>query len=194
MVLHSWWGLNHNFRDYCSRLAAEGFFVVAPDLYDGQVAHSIDEAKKLRAQTSASRKQPVYKTLINVLNESVHSEFSTATTISLIGFSMGGHWALWLSQRPELPIAKTVIYYAARNGHYDQSRSSFLFHLAQDDEWVSAASLKKLQRSLESAGRAATFHTYAGTEHWFAENGPETTYKPRAASLSWRRTLEFLRT
>jgi dienelactone hydrolase len=49
--------------------------------------------------------------------------------VGVIGFSMGGHWAPWLAQRPELPMAATVTLYAARNGDYESSASAFLAQL-----------------------------------------------------------------
>jgi dienelactone hydrolase len=92
LVLHSWWGLNRFFRDFCDRLAA---------------------------------------------------------------FSMGGHWACWLARRPELPIGATVTFYAARTGDYAGSRSDFLAHFAETDEWVSAAaqeSREELERGQQGSG------------------------------------------
>jgi carboxymethylenebutenolidase len=45
LVLHAWWGLKPFFKELCERLAAHGFIAIAPDLRNGQVANSIDEAK-----------------------------------------------------------------------------------------------------------------------------------------------------
>ncbi len=105
---------------------------------------------------------------------------------------MGGHWAYWLSQRPELGVDKAVTFYAARDGDYAASRAAFLAHFAEVDEWVSSAGVRKLERSLARAGREHAFHTYAGTGHWFFESDrPE--YDPGAAALAWQRTLAFLR-
>lgn len=105
---------------------------------------------------------------------------------------MGGHWALWLAQRPELPIGATVVFYAARNGDYSRSGSRFLFHFAQNDAWVSAASVKKLKTSMHIAGRDVTYHEYPGTTHWFFESDRCDAFDKKAASLAWRRTLAFL--
>jgi carboxymethylenebutenolidase len=106
---------------------------------------------------------------------------------------MGGHWALWLAQRPELPIAATVVFYAVRNGNFSHSHSRFLFHFAENDDWVSAANVKKLKRSLEIAGKNASYYEYPGTTHWFFESDRPEAYHPEAAALSWKRTLAFLR-
>ncbi|MEO6890788.1 MAG: dienelactone hydrolase family protein, partial [Ktedonobacteraceae bacterium] len=47
LVLHAWWGLNEFFKSLCERLAGEGFVALAPDLYHGRTAASIDGAKQL---------------------------------------------------------------------------------------------------------------------------------------------------
>lgn len=192
LVLHSWWGLNEHFRRLCSDLAEAGYLAVAPDLFDGRIARTVAEAQRLRAEATAQRREPAYRLQIRVLKEALASGQALGSTASVIGFSMGGHWALWLAQRQELPIERTVVYYAVRNGNYTHSRSSFMLHLCQHDEWVSSAGTRRLQRSLEEARRPAVFYTYAGTKHWFFERGPEKTFNARAARLSWARTLAFL--
>jgi carboxymethylenebutenolidase len=192
LVLHSWWGLNPFFKDLCERFADNGFVALAPDLYGGKVASTVEAARTLRAQETASRREPAYKMLTAAINYLSSHDAVTARHIAVVGFSMGGHWALWLAQRPELPIAATVAFYAARNGDYTQSNSRFLFHFAENDEWVSAASVKKLKRSLETAGKDVSYFSYPGTSHWFFESDRPEAFHRAAAALAWKRTLAFL--
>src|SRR5271169_209311 len=49
VVLHAWWGLTEPFRQVCDRLAAAGFMALAPDLYRGKTATTVEEAKALGA-------------------------------------------------------------------------------------------------------------------------------------------------
>ncbi len=193
LVLHSWWGLNGFFRDFCDRLADGGFVALAPDLNGGEVATTVPQAKELRAKATAARKESAYKYLIRMIGVLSDEAATSGSDIGVVGFSMGGHWAYWLAQRPELPIGATVTFYAARSGDYAGSRSDFLAHFAETDEWVSAASVRKLERSLSAAGKAAAFHTYPGTGHWFFERDRPEAFDPEAAALAWERTLVFLK-
>lgn len=192
LIIHPWWGLNAFFRDLCQRFADEGFVALGADLYGGKIATSIGEAKRLRAAVTASRKEPAYRYLTRMIHFlSVHESVCTPK-IAVVGFSMGGHWAFWLAQRPEIPIVATTTFYAVRNGDYSKSTSSFLSHFAETDEWVSAAGTRKLRRSLEWAGRKFTFHTYPGTSHWFFERDRPDVFNPEASALAWERTVDFI--
>jgi carboxymethylenebutenolidase len=191
VVIHAWWGLNDFFRSVCDQLAREGFVALAPDLYEGRVATSIKRAEELRDKP---RREPTQKTLLRAIKNLQARPEVKGPPIGVIGFSMGGRWALWLAgTRPALPIQAVTTFYGARSGDYSKSRAAFQGHFAEEDPWVSDASRRKLERTLEAAGRKVDFHVYPGTGHWFFEADREDAYDPGAAKLAWERTLAFLR-
>ena len=49
LVLPAWWGLNSFFKQFCRRLAKEGFVALALDYYNGQVASTVEQAEQLRS-------------------------------------------------------------------------------------------------------------------------------------------------
>ena len=187
LVIHSWWGLTPSFREYGGLLADAGFAVGLSDLFDGRTAADEAGAKKLRRMP---RRVPMYRTLMADLQEL--SARIRSRHRAIVGFSMGGHWAVWLSQRPELRIDRTVLYYAARAGDFSSSRSAYLAHFADNDEWVNPAARRRMATAIRAAGRTYKEHEYPGTRHWFAESARVTEYDRMAAEIALGRTLEFL--
>lgn len=190
-VLHPWWGLTESVADRCRDLAREGYLAVAPDLYRGEVADTPEQAERLRR---SRRGTPVWRHIVAVL-QLARAEHAPDSRIGVVGYSMGGHWALWLSSqaRPEVPqISATVIYYATRACDFRASVAGFQVHLAETDPFVSAASIIAQERALRRAGRPYEFHRYPGTGHWFAERDRPDAFQPGAAALAWDRTMAFL--
>lgn len=188
LYLHSMWGLTRCDRRRCDALADIGFLVVAPDLYEGAVAHTWEEAQSLRCRRRAADRW----TTIARATAHLRRQAGYVNPIGIIGFSMGGHWALFLAQRRDLPVAATIAYYGVRGGDYRLSRSAFQLHLAEHDDFVTSAKVARLRTRLDVAGRAAEFYTYPGTFHAFCEEENPEAYDAPAAALAWSRTQSFV--
>jgi carboxymethylenebutenolidase len=186
LVLHAWWGLKPFFKQFCDRLAAQGFTVLAPDLYQGRIAGTIDEAKALLEKRDLELMQDT------VVAAKDHLREKTKNKIGLIGFSMGGGWALEIASTSPEQIGAMVIFYGNGEAEYGKITAKVMGHFSDNDEWEPNEYVDMTFEAFKKAGVDATRHVYPGVAHWFVEEDrPE--YDPAAAKLAWDRTVEFLK-
>ena len=196
LVLHAWWGLTEPFRQACDQLAAAGFVALAPDLYRGKTTASVEEAETLSSALNQDeeRVRGDITGALRFLRE--HGATSAADgrgAVGVIGFSMGGAYALDTSVALPEEIAAVVIFYATYTGlDFAAARAAYLGHFAENDPFEPSESVAELERELQAAGKQTTFYTYPGTTHWFFEQNRPDAYDATAAALSWERTLAFL--
>jgi carboxymethylenebutenolidase len=195
LVLHAWWGLTEPFRQACDRLAQAGFVALAPDLYQGKTAATIEEAETLAKALNQDeeRVRGDIAGAVQVLrqHESTHLAHGRGK-VALIGFSLGGAYAFDTSVTLAEEIAAVVIFYATYPGlDYSSAQAAYLCHFAEHDPFEPAEAAAEMERELRAAGRPVTAYTYPGTRHWFMEeNRPE--FDTQAARLAWERTIDFL--
>lgn len=192
LVLHAWWGLNDFFRGFCVQLGQEGFVALAPDLFAGEVARTIEEAKQ--HQSTWNEEQEVPPIILSAVDNLSNNPAITGRRLGVIGFSLGGYWALWLAQKkPEL-FRAVVLFYGTNGGggDFQHSKAAYLGHFAEKDPYETESTIKALEKNLKDANRPTNFYTYPGTSHWFFEKDRPDAYNEAAARLAWKRTKEFL--
>lgn len=189
LVLHPWWGLNATIRAFCTRLAAAGFVVFAPDLYHGAVADTIDGAEALAAALDADAAKAEVAASAAFLRA---QPAVTTPGLAVIGFSLGAYFALELSVAAAELVRDVVIFYGTGPGNFTQAQARYLGHFAADDPYEAPASVAALESDLRAAGRPVSFYHYPGTGHWFFEPDRREAFDPGAAELAWARTLAFL--
>lgn len=187
LVLHAWWGLNDFFRDFCRRLAGEGFVVAAPDLYHGQVGATIEEATALRAKLNGPRALAEIFAAAERLQQ-----LSGRLGLGVVGFSLGGRVALELALRKPEMIRAVTVFYALMGADFSQTQAAYLCHFAETDPYAADSGKKKFGKALKASGRPYAVYTYPGTGHWFFEQDRPEAYNAAAADLAWTRTVEFL--
>jgi carboxymethylenebutenolidase len=192
LVLHAWWGLNDTFRDFCDRLAQAGFVALAPDLFSGKVFTTIEDAERNITQFDEEHEVPPI--VLSALEGLRNHPAVIGSGLAVVGFSMGAYWALWLAQyKPDLIQAVTVFYGTnGGSGDFSHSKAAFLGHFAEKDPYETEASIRELEKNLESAGLQTNFFTYPETGHWFFERDRSDAFNPQAAQLAWDRTVAFL--
>jgi carboxymethylenebutenolidase len=192
IVIHEWWGLNDNVRDEAARLAAEGYVVLAVDLYGGALATEPREAMKL-SQGLTANPAPA--------EDSLHDAYAYldkvehAPRIGTIGWCLGGRWSLRTALILPDKVDATVIYYGTvRVDEADLARLQMpvLGLFGSKDRVVPAATVTAFEASMKRLGKDVDVHIYEGAGHAFA-NPSGTAYEPEAAEDAWRLTTAFLR-
>ncbi len=201
LLLHPWWGLNQPMIDLADRLAGDGFVVLAPDLFDGVVLDTIDDADA-HLQEVEGDPDAMYARVQRALDSLLAGE---QDPVGVIGFSMGAAYGHWLtSDRDE--IGAVVTFYGglgfdapegeeAEPWQWSLTESSppYLGHFAEEDPYEDedSAGVEGFDSRLKAANTASAAYLYPGAKHWFFEdNRPE--YDSESAELAYQRTVAFL--
>jgi carboxymethylenebutenolidase len=192
VVLHAWWGLNADVKNFCKRLANAGFVAYAPDLFHGKIAATEEAAEELVNEFDGKHAQ-------------VEADIATASSylaertrkkgkgrIGIVGFSFGAYYALNASNADPEHVRAVVVYYGTGQEEFGHSRASYLGHFAEKDAFEPKKNVDALSKMLKDAGRPHRFFTYSGTGHWFVEPSVKRAYDAAAAKQSWARTVAFL--
>ena len=188
LVLHPWWGLNDDVITYADRLATEGYAVMAPDMFRGEVATAIEDADRLSSTMTEEVGEAITLAGVDALAE----RLGPGAPLAALGFSFGAAWAIWAPTQRDRILA-TIVYYGTWVGSVlERAKVPVLGHFAEDDPYETADTVTEFEQGLRDAGRDATINRYPGTGHWFAEPSREA-YRPEAAELAFERTVAFLR-
>jgi carboxymethylenebutenolidase len=183
VILHDWYGRLPWIEPYAQALADRGALrVVVPDLYGGVATVERDQAEKLSDALDA-------EAALGIVADVIGSERANGSQrVGLIGFSLGAWLALQGAQRGMVDAA--VIYYGT--GPDGIIPAPLLFHLAETDEFEPTDDTDAYLARLKSDGTPVTSHTYAGTEHNFANATVPGLVDTRSAALAFARTTVFL--
>ena len=186
LLLHPWWGLNQAIRDLADRLAGDGFTVLAPDMFQGKVLTTKDDAEaNVKSLTEADGAR-IRTGVLAALDKLMAHPDSRGDRAGIIGLSFGAMEGTEVAgERSD--IGALVMYYS---GIFEAPDGiPYLGHFAEDDEFDDSAPVPGFDKTL-SEGSAA--HVYPGTKHWFIEaDRPE--FDSDAAELAYARTVAFLR-
>jgi carboxymethylenebutenolidase len=193
LLLHSWWGLNEDMRDLADRLAGDGFTVMAPDLFDGTVMTTIEDAEAYTTAIEQGAGQPgglnpdrimgrVQATLDHLL---AHPDVR-GDRAAVVALSFGGWYGSQVAAERSDVAAFVSIYSDVYEG---PGGAAYLGHFAEDDQFVESPQAARMDKPMREGSAA---HVYPGTKHWFMEpDRPE--FDVDAAELAYSRTAEFLR-
>ena len=190
VMIHEWWGLNDNIRAMANRLAAEGYMVLAVDLYGGETATTAAAArvKMLQVVENPGSARENLRQAVGFL------KIAGAPGIASLGWCFGGGWSLNTAMLFPADLDATVIYYGqvtADEGKLAAIDAPLLGLFGAVDRGITVESVNAFEAALQRLRKEYEIHIYPGVGHAFA-NPTGNNYNREVAEDAWRRTLEFL--
>jgi carboxymethylenebutenolidase len=190
------YGVNGHIRDVAARFAAQGFIVVAPELYHRTGTHvegRYDDFAALGPHFNA-----VTSDTIAADSRAVYSWLSAqpdvdATRIATIGYCMGGRAAFVANL--ELPLTAAVTYYGGGIAPHlldrvPQLHAPHLFCWGGKDTHIPLEQTRAIDDALRAADKPYTTVTFGEAGHaFFCDQRP--AYQPDAAAGAWALTIAF---
>ena len=191
IVIQEWWGLNDWVKEQADRFASQGYVALAPDLYRGKVANDPGLAHELMRGMPDDR---ALNDLKGAFNELTTRRDVDPKRIAIIGWCMGGGWALKLAATEPRSKAVVVNYGQLMT---DQSvvanlRPAILGNFGAEDRGIPPADVKAFETTLKQTGHDVDIKIYEGAGHGFMNPNNKEGYAPAATADAWTRIDAFL--
>jgi len=186
ILIHEWWGLNDHIKDVAKRYAEEGFTVVAPDLYRGNVYTTPEDAGKAMHELSIEDGIDTISCAIDAARKELG-----VSKFGITGFCMGGTFALRAACDLEDLNAAAPFY-------GDIPDESVLKHLSvptvfisgNRDAWITAEKVDALEGIATNLGIPVKCVRY-DSDHAFFNNTRPDVYDEKSARDAWRVVTGF---
>jgi carboxymethylenebutenolidase len=188
VVVQEIFGVNRHMRNVCDRLAAEGYAVIAPALFDrtqrgvelGYTPDDVARGRDLRA------KVPAEGTMADI--EAAAAALPAGAKRGIIGYCWGGTVAWWGATRSR-SFAAAVGWYGGGIAATKDERPNcpVQLHFGETDASIPMADVEAIRAAQPGVG----IFVYPGAGHGFGcdERG---SYSAPDAALAQQRSLAFL--
>ncbi len=188
---------NPHIRSVCDGYAANGFAVIAPDVYwrqePGAYLAYTDEgrakAQSLRAELDTDQFARDLEDTVSALR----TRDDCTGKVGVMGFCLGGKFTYLSSVRHNIDAA--VSYYGVQiDEHLDEAghlNCPLLMHFAENDPHVPPETLEAIRAQFANEQRVE-IHVYPGTEHGFNRYG-HPPHNESQAAIARDRTVEHFK-
>ncbi|MEM7430891.1 MAG: dienelactone hydrolase family protein [Pseudomonadota bacterium] len=191
IIIHEWWGLDEHIQTVAESLAAQGYIVLAVDLFNGDTATTVDAARTLVQRGLENADQ---------LEDNIRQahDFITMTAgapkVATVGWGFGGGWSLNAAISLSDQLDAAVIYYGQVTDDEDQLRqmtAPVLGHFGSRDVVITPESVAAFEAAMGRLRKDYEVHSYRDARHAFS-NPSASAYDAGQANEAWQRTLAFL--
>ena len=190
VMIHEWWGLNDNIKEMARSLAADGYVVLAVDLF-GKVGKNANEARGLSTKARNNMEMSIknMKAAVEFLKNKKNVD---KDKIASMGWCFGGQMSLQLSLNEKM--AATIIYYGQLETNATKLsviKWPVLGIFGEKDISIPVESARKFDAALDELKIENEIYIYPNVGHAFA-NPSGANYAPNETKDAWEKTLRFL--
>lgn len=191
IMVHEWWGLQADIVSKADALAADGYIVVAPNLFRGNTTTWIPTAIW---QVSTTPTTQIDSDLDAVMLWITNQPQADAQNVAIMGFCFGGGTAIRYSvNTPE--IAATAVFYGSTINDPQQLKrvsGPVLGIFGEADTMIPVSEVKAFEAGLDAAGVPNEITIYAGEGHAFVK-GMDEIAKGGNQQKAWEQLRTFLK-
>lgn len=180
VLIHEWWGLNDHIKDIAARYVAEGFTVIAPDLYRGLVLTDPKDASKAMHGLEMSDGIDTIKCAMNAARHKFEM-----THFGITGYCMGGTFALRAACEIE-GISAAAVFYGdiPEEEILSTLRTPTIFVSGKRDGWITPEKVSAMEDVTERHELPLTSIKYEA-DHAFFNNTRPDVYDDTASRDAW---------
>ena len=191
VMIHEWWGLNDQVKSMADILAREGYVVLAVDLFEGNIATTIEEAQANLGENPNEKTLPRMQAALAYLRAQPNVD---RDRIASLGWCYGGGQSFQLGLNEDLNA--TVIYYGRiSTNETDLAKldEPVLGIFGVEDTSILVEDVREFERILKEQGTSVDIQIYEGAGHGFANPTNTQAFREEQAIDAWNKTLDFLK-
>jgi carboxymethylenebutenolidase len=191
ILIHDRWGLDESIHAISRRLAADGYIVIAVDLFGGGATESPSVAREYEIKVFENPDLAAEN--IRQAYQFVKDSFG-APAIATVGLGFGGGWSLNAAMLLPEDLDASVIFYGQVIDDLEKLtpiQAPVLGLFGEDDRVVRTDSVLDFEAALNALDKEAEIEIFAGVGRGFVDTH-STNHDPEIAELAWRQTLSFL--
>ncbi len=205
LVVQEIFGVHEHIRDLCRRLAKEGYFAIAPELYfrQGSVAGMGDIKEIIAKVVSKVPDAQVMSDLDATVAHVKATGRGDTAKLGITGFCWGGR-IVWLYAAHSPALKAGVAWYGKLAGDSTANTPRHPVDIASElkapvlglyggaDQGIPVETIEHMREACKMAGKTCEIVVYPDTPHAFnADYRP--SYRPDAAKDGWARMLSWFK-
>jgi carboxymethylenebutenolidase len=204
LVVEEIFGVHEHIQDVCRRLAKEGYFAIAPELFarQGDPTKLTDPKAIVDTIVSKTPDAQVMADLDAAVMFATTAD-TDASAIGITGFCWGGR-ITWLYAAHQPKVKAGVAWYGRLDGERNELQPAYPIDVASKlkapvlglyggkDDGIPPDQVLRMQAALKTAGGTSEIHVYPNAPHAFHADY-RSSYREADAKDGWSRTLAWFR-